>query len=135
VFFDADLDIKLPEEVPFVMPNIKTLYLSSVELSKGFPQPDGPHANRKLFHSLRLLYLEGVNLNNNDWGHLTTYLAHQTSDGQTISLKVQGGSPYMAPDVVDEVKGLVEEFTSYQDEEVEGGGHLQGCACSAHEDE
>ena len=92
ISFDADFDMKLPKELFFTMPNIEMLCLSDVELCEGFLQPDldGPRANTKLFPSLRSLSLGHVVLNDGDWSHLTTYLAHQTSDSQIISFHVLG---------------------------------------------
>ena len=108
----ADLDTKLPEELVFMMLNIERLYLFNVGLSKRFlqPKPGGRHANAKLFPSLLSLRLEGVKLDDNDWGHLITYLIHQNAGGQTISLGMDGDLPYMPPEVVNEVEGLVKEF-------------------------
>ena len=112
VAFDFDSGMELPEEVFFMMPNIQTLDLIRAELSEGFlrPNPDGPRANMKLFPSLQSLRLESFTLNNGDWGHLTRYLVHQTSDNQIISLEVAGDSPDMDPEVVGEVEDLVDEF-------------------------
>jgi len=116
--FRADLDTRLPEEPLSMMPNIKTLEVVGAELSQGFlqPNPDGPHANTKLLPSLSRLCLEDVILNGNDWSHLTTYLAHQTSDGQAILLEMAGELPYIGPEVVDEIERLVEGFVHYQPE-------------------
>jgi len=117
VFFDSDLDTASSEEIFFTMPNIETLHLSGLCLSDRFlqPNPDGPHANRKLFPSLRLLRLEDViYLNDEDWSSVITYLAHQTSDGQTISLEVVGDFPDGYQGVVDWIRGLVKEFTHRQ---------------------
>ena len=46
VSIDSGLDIKLPEEVFFTMPNVEALYISGGELFEGFlqPNPEGPHA-------------------------------------------------------------------------------------------
>ena len=112
VHFKADLDTKLPEEPLFMMPNIKVLHTIGAQLSKEFlqPNPNGPHANTKLLPSLERLHLEDVILNDDDWSNLTAYLAHQTSDGQAISLEIIGEFPYMCPEVVDEIKGLVTMF-------------------------
>ena len=54
VFFDADINARVPEEPFFAMPNIETLHLSNMLLSERFLQPDpaGPNANTKLFPSL-----------------------------------------------------------------------------------
>ena len=136
VLLDANLNMKPPEGLFFAMPNIETLSLSDVELSKGFllPNPDGPHANKKPFPSLRSLYLESVELDDDDWGHLTTYLARQTSDGQLISLEVLD-APHIPPKVVNEIKGLVGEFTYYQKPEAEGEGSPWSCSSPSEEDE
>ena len=121
VRFNAELDIKLPEELLFMMPNIEWLCIVDVKLSEGFlqPNPDGPHANVKLLPSLETLCLRRINrgddywsiLPDDDWGHLMTYLAHQTSDGQIISLEMTGDFRHMpGPEVVDEIEDLVEKF-------------------------
>ena len=74
-------------------------------------KPNGIHANAKLLPSLRLLRLKGVIfLNDEHWGYLTTFLAHQTSDGQNISLEMVGNLPYVGPGVMDKIMGLVKEF-------------------------
>ena len=124
VSFETNLDTKPPEELFFAMANIETLYLTEVGLYEGFlqPNPDGPRANTKLFPSLRSLSLEHVVLNDDDWSHLTTYLTHQTSDGQIISLEVSGDSPYMPPEVVKEIEDLVEQFTYEGNPGPEGRG-------------
>jgi len=114
VFFNADLYVRPPEEVFFMMRNIETLYLSEMQLSEGFlqPNPDGPHANTKLLPSLRLLRLGDVTyLNDYGWSLLTTYLVHQTSGGRTISLEVIGRFPEESPEILNRIRGLVKEFT------------------------
>jgi len=119
VFLNADTDdVGVPDEVFFAMPNIETLHLSNPLLSEGFLQPDpaGPHANTKLLPSLCSLRLEDVDcLDNDNWSLLTTYLAHQTSDGQTVSLEVIGDLPSGPPEMVNKIRGLVEEFTHHRD--------------------
>ena len=117
VFFDTDLDMRSPEDLFFTMPNIETLHLSDLLLSEGFlqPNPDGPHANRKLFPSLRSLRLEDVIYSDDEeWSLMIVYLAHQTSDGQAISLEVIGDFPHDCPQVVNGIRGLVKEFTYRQ---------------------
>ena len=116
VAFDADLDMKLPGEVFLMMPNIRILSIACAELSKGLllPIPNGPYANTKLLPVLEVLRLDDIILDGIGWSHLATYLAHQTSDGQPISLEIAGNFPYMGPEVVDKIKGLVREFV-YQE--------------------
>jgi hypothetical protein len=59
------------------------------------------------------------------WGPLVTYLVHQTSDNQAISLEMSGYS-HIPPEVAGEIRGLVGEFVycSYAQgsSEDEGGG-------------
>jgi hypothetical protein len=80
------------EEVVVAMPNLETLYLSYPVVSDGFllPDPNGPNADKKLLPSLRQLYLEDAEVEDDNWDPLVTYLAHQTSGGQAISLKIFG---------------------------------------------
>ena len=117
VFFGADIDARVPEELFLTMPNIEALHLSDLLLSERLlrPNPDGPHANRKLFPSLRSLRLEDVDyLNDEEWNLVIEYLAHQTSDGQTISLEVVGEFPDGCPEIVNGIRGLVKEFTHHR---------------------
>ena len=112
--FNADSRMKPSEELFSMMPRIETLSISDVELSEGFlqPNPGGPYANMKLLPSLRLLRLEDVSfLNNDDWGHLTAYLVHQTSDSQAISLEVVGDFAHICPEAVKKIEDLVEKVT------------------------
>ena len=124
--YNAGPRAKPSEELFFMMPNIETLCISGVELCEGFlqPNPGGPHANMKLLPSLRLLHLEDVPfLHDNDWDHLKTYLTHQTSDNQTISLEMVGNLAYMRQEVADGIKGLVERFAYAS---IFGGGRTSG---------
>jgi len=119
---------KLPEEAFYMMPNIKMLHLFKAELSEGFlqPNPDGPRANTKLLPSLQSLCLEDVTLGNDDWGYLTTYLVHQTSNGQGISLDIAGDPPRMDMAVENEIQGLVGEFT-LPPQVIPTNGYLSSC--------
>jgi len=100
------------QELLSMMPNIETLCIANVELTGGFlqPNPNGPRANTKLLPSLRSLSLHDPTLSDDDWGHLTTYLAHQTSNNQAISLEIVGSFPHLCLEVVEEVEVLVERF-------------------------
>ena len=113
--------LKVPEELFVAMPNIETLWLDRATLSEGFlqPTPDGPHANTKLLPSLRHLRLRGITPNDDGLNHLTTYLAHQTSGGQVISLEVSGCSVRMRPGTVGEIKKLVKAFIYHPNPEIE----------------
>jgi hypothetical protein len=104
--FRTNLPSHRMEGLLTAMPNMNALDLFDVELSKGFlqPNPDGPHANAKLLPSLQELHLDVTQ--NDGWGHLTTYLSHQTSGNQAISLGVSGRSP-MSSAVAEEITRLV----------------------------
>ena len=93
------------------MPNIETFTICEAELTKGFLQPNmnGPHPKTKLLPSLRSLSLGNINLSGGSWDPLMTYLAHQTSDNQAISLMLFGPIPYVPVEVIDKIKDLVEE--------------------------
>ena len=123
VSFNACLGMRPPEGVLSAMPNIERLTLSGVGLTEGFlqPNPDGPYTSTKLLPSLQSLHLMGADLADGDWGHLITYLAHQTSGGQLISLEVSN-SPHMPPEVVNRINGLVERFTCCQKLKAGGRG-------------
>jgi hypothetical protein len=100
------------EEVLVATPNIETLSLRDFTLSEGFlqPSPKGPYANTKLLPSLRLLRLTKVATDEAGWKPLVSYLAHQTSSGQVISLDLYGGTPIIPWELVKEVQDLVTEF-------------------------
>ena len=105
---------EVPEDLLVTMPNIETLWLHSVKLSDGFllPNPEGPHANMKLLPSLRSLRLEYLILEGSNWEPLITYLLHQTSEDQVISLRLSAFSAGfdVPPEVAKEIQGLVETF-------------------------
>jgi len=101
VGLSTNLPANRMEDLLVTMPNVTTFHLSDVEVSKGFlqPNPEGPRANTKLLPSLRSLHLEDMTLRDDDWGHLTTYLSHQTSDDQPISFTASSCS-YMPLEVI-----------------------------------
>ena len=96
-------------DLPFAMPNVEKLFLLESVISDTFLQPDQP-SHTKLLPSLRHLYLHDPILQNDDWRPLISYLAHQTSGGQGISLKIRKSRPPVPPEVVREIEGLVDEF-------------------------
>ena len=112
MYFSGGMNMGAVRGIISTMPNIQELHLSDVTLADGFlrPDPDGPHANKKLLPSLRRLHLEYICLNDDDWSPLIAYLTHQTLDGQRISLALSGGCQHICKDTVEEIRGLVEEF-------------------------
>ena len=108
---DFDTNLSVTEEVAITMPNIEVLYLLHPVVSDGFLLPDlnGPNARKKLLPSLRRLYLERVRAADDDWDPLITYLAHQTSGGQAVSLDLFG-KVHVCSEVIEEIEGLVEKL-------------------------
>ena len=110
-----DYTLETPEELLISMPNIEHLRLRNVTFSDGFLQsnPNGSHANTKLPPSLRSLHLHlvDVNADDADWELLKTYLAHQTSNGHTLSLQVYTDNFRVPFQVAKEIRDLVERFT------------------------
>ena len=93
------------------MPNLEYLYLVGSVVSDMFLQPDPPSL-RKFLPSLRILCLGCFTLqNDDDWGPLINYLAHQTSGGQAISLRLYAEPGPIPPEVVKRIEDLVEEFS------------------------
>jgi len=112
LYFGGDLSMDALRGTVAAMPNIRELRLTRVLLTDGFLQPvaDGPLANKKLLPSLRRLYLEDILVHDDDWSPLLSYLTHQTSDDQGISLTLSGGRQHICKDVVREIEGLVKEL-------------------------
>jgi hypothetical protein len=110
ISFQANLLVT--EEIVVVMPNLETLYLSYPTLSDGFllPDPNGPNAGKKLLPSLRRLYLENAEAEDDNWDPLVTYLAHQTSGGQAVSLEIFGDGVHLCSEVIRRIEGLVDEL-------------------------
>ena len=90
------------------MPNIEDLALEELVISDVFLRPD-PVSRTKILPSLRRLRLTNFTLqDDDDWSPLITYLEHQTSGGQAISLSLYGDHPPIPPEVAWEMKGLAE---------------------------
>jgi hypothetical protein len=110
---DFGMDLPVTEDILVVMPNLETLHLADPVVSDGFllPDPSGPNADKKLLPSLRQLYLEYAKAENDSWDPLVTYLAHQTSGGQAISIKVFGEGLHICSKVIERIEDLVEDFS------------------------
>jgi hypothetical protein len=113
VCFGGKLNLDAVKGMVPAMPKIRELHLVGAPmLFDGFlqPDPDGPLANTKLLPSLRRLHLEQIVLRDNNWTPLLSYLAHQTSGGQVISLSLSGERAHICKGVVEDIMGLVENF-------------------------
>jgi hypothetical protein len=121
VYFKTNLQMGAARELLTMMPNIETLHFVHTMMYKGFmlPNPNGPTAHTKLLPSLRRLYLERPKAPDHKWDPLVTYLAHQTSGNQAVSLNVFGRGVHICSRLVKQIDGLVEEFIYEPDSEVE----------------
>ena len=109
---DFYTNLPVTEEVAVGMPNLEALHLTHGPMESGFllPDPNGPNAHKKLFPSLQRLYLEDTEAVDNDWEPLVTYLAHQISGNQAVSLELFGEGVHVCPEVIEQIEGLVEEL-------------------------
>ena len=115
-FVAGELAMYDVRELPTTMPNIEHLSLKRPVITDEFLRP-GPLSDQKLLLSLRHLSLDYPILpNHDDWRPLISYLTHQTSGGQAISLRLCVGRhrPPVPPEVVREIENLVEEFDLIQ---------------------
>ena len=106
------MNIAILEETISVMSNIEELHLVSATISDGFLQlgSDSTSPNAKLLPSLRLLCLEHPVADHDGWGPLLSYLTHQISGDQAISLKITGNYLPICPHVVESIRDLVREL-------------------------
>ena len=74
------------------------------------PDPKGSNAHKKLLPSLRRLYLKDAKAVDDNWYPLITYLTHQTSGNQAVSLESFGEGVHVCPEVIERIEGLVEEL-------------------------
>ena len=120
VYFETDLRTGVAEELLVTMRNVKLLYLICPVISKGFllPNPNGPSAQTKLLPSLQRLYLEYPVAPDRNWDPLVTYLIHQTSGSQVISLNIIGGV-HICSELVRQIDGMVEGFVYEPDPEAD----------------
>ena len=108
---DFHTNLPVTEEVIVGMPNLEALHLTH-PVAPGFllPDPNGPNAHKKLLPSLRRLYLEDAEAVDDDWDPLVTYLTHQTSGDQAVSLELFGHRVHVCSEVIEQIEGLVEEL-------------------------
>ena len=110
VGFTGRLSTHVMKDLAVTMPNIEDLCLVGSVISDVFLRPDPPF-HTKLLPSLRRLCLDDFTLqNDDDWNPLIVYIAHQTSAGQAISLRLDGEHVPVPPEVEREIEDLVEEF-------------------------
>jgi len=119
--FRLETDLSVTEEIVVAMPNLETLYLMRPVVTHGFllPDPRGPNLHKKLLPSLRRLYLQDAKAVDDDWEPLVTYLAHQTSGNQAVSLDLFGKGVHVCPEVIEQIEGLVEELVYEPDRDQE----------------
>ena len=103
---EVDTDPDAVKEIIHTMPNIQELVLMNIRFPEGFLQPaqDGPLPARNFSHHCDtcISTLTGPSL--------VSYLVHQTSGGQVISLRIAGGPLYICPHVVESIRNVVEEL-------------------------
>ena len=97
------------KEIIPTMPNIQELTLINKESYNGSLRPaHGPFAIMKLLPSPRYLRLYDFDVPY--WASLVSYLVHQTSGGQVISLRIAGEPVHICPHLVESIRNAVEEL-------------------------
>ena len=112
VYFGGTLNMAAVKEIAPTIPGIKQLHLMGAPLGYRFLEPDrdGPLANTKLFPLLQQVHLNAAVPEDDDWSPLISYLTHQTSGGQAISLALTGGRYHICKSVMKEMEGLVDKL-------------------------
>jgi len=102
----------LTEEVLVATPNLEALRLARPVVRDGFLLLDlnGSNVHKKLFPSLRWLYLEAAQAVDDNWDPLITYLTRQTSDDQVVLLSIFGEGVHVCLEVIKRMEGLVGEL-------------------------
>ena len=89
------------------LPNLETLNINGISLSKVFPGPDTIE-NGAIPVSLKNLTLGWLTVDNGDWSSLTTFLAHRASAGNPLQmLKITRGS-HMCSKIAEGISRMVE---------------------------
>jgi len=113
LYLGGHLSTAVLRETAPAMPKIQELCLIGAFLSDGFlrPDPAGSLTGAKLLPSLRHLHMEDTVLDDDDWSPLLSYLSHQTSSDQAISLTLCGEPSHICRNAEIGIEGLVDEFT------------------------
>jgi hypothetical protein len=101
--FMADLCTRLP--------NLKALNLEAISMSAVFPKPDRNASGvyEEVYPLLQHLSLGRLSLDDRDWTPLTTFLSFRASAGNPIISLTILDSPHMCPEVVEDMRGVVEK--------------------------
>ena len=107
-----ETNLPLTEEVLVTMPNLEALRLTRPAVQDGFllPDPNGRNVHKKLFPSLRWLYLEAAQAMDDNWDPLVTYLAYQAAGDQAVSLCLFGEGVHVCLEAIKRMEGLVREL-------------------------
>jgi hypothetical protein len=109
-FLHIEDTLEVPEELFTAMPKLTSLYLGNAKLSVGFlqPNPNGPHAGKKLLPSLRSLNLMDVIVEDDNWQPLIDYLSQNCfHEYLWLHLSLESAMP---TEVEKELCGLVKYF-------------------------
>jgi len=93
------------------LPSLEVLKLDTALMSAAFPEPDqgALRVYDQVSPSLRHLSLAWLLLDDYDWSPLTAFLSYRASAGNPIGSLTLLDPPHMCPEVVESIKGVVEE--------------------------
>lgn len=100
-------------------------------LSEWFAEPSqgGPHPYWELPPSLKYLSLRAPILDGGDWSPLTNFLSRRASVGNRLDSLTISGSSHVCSDVVEDIRGMVENFEVLRGPEVEDSTICPRCGC------
>ena len=93
VYFRADHCPVVMEGISSQLPCLRTLHVEGTSLHTIFPKPTS-HRNANTFPSLQHVILDQVDVQDEDWSSLTTFLNHRaSSEGQLDTLHITNSYP------------------------------------------
>ena len=91
------------------LPNLRALTFDDTPLSVTFPNSYLVFGE-KVFPSLEHVQINFAIVDDGDWSPLVTFLAGRMSSGNRLDTLVIDSSPYICPEMVEDIRGMVREL-------------------------
>ena len=109
VYFRTRGDSMAVDNVSAQFPYLRALHFEKTALYVAFPKPT-PGIDGEIFPSLQHLTLDRASARDDDWGPLTTFLAHRASSGNQLDTLETRGSHPPHPGAEEGIRRAVREF-------------------------
>ena len=109
VYFRANSNSAVTEDIYAQLPNLRTLYLVTITLSAALPKPS-VNEDGGLLPSLQHVVFDRLIADDGDWRPLTTFLSHRLSSGNRLNYLTIVDSSHMGPEVAEGIRSMVGEF-------------------------